>query len=75
MSEFNDERPAALSLLVSHNRTQFREFAFASMEDERERFVEAPPCRNRSSRGVITGVLLGAGLWTVILASTGVIKL
>jgi len=46
-----------------------------TVADERDQFVEAPPARNRASRGVITGVLLGAGLWTLILASLGVIKL
>jgi fatty acid desaturase len=40
-----------------------------------EEFVEAPPCRNRSGRGALTGVLLGAGMWVAILAATGVIKL
>jgi hypothetical protein len=43
--------------------------------DDHADLVEAPECRNRSGRGALTGVLLGAGLWTVILAATGVIKL
>jgi len=42
---------------------------------DREEFVEAPECRNRSGRGALVGVLLGAGLWVGILALTGVIKL
>jgi hypothetical protein len=38
-------------------------------------FVQAPECRRRSGRGAITGVLIGAGLWAMILTATGVIKL
>ena len=43
--------------------------------DDRAQFVEAPACRNRSGRGALTGVLVGAGLWAVILTATGLIKL
>jgi hypothetical protein len=43
--------------------------------DDRAEFVEAPGTRNRSARGAITGVLLGAGLWGAILVLTGVIKI
>jgi hypothetical protein len=43
--------------------------------DEREQFVESPEHRRHSGRGALTGVLLGAGLWAVILTATGVIKL
>ena len=43
--------------------------------DDRIEFVEAPECRNRSGKGALTGVLLGAGMWAVILTATGVIKL
>jgi hypothetical protein len=43
--------------------------------DDHAEFVEVPECRNRSGRGALTGVLLGAGMWAVILAATGVIKL
>jgi len=46
-----------------------------SFRNGREQFVEAPVCRNRSGRGVLTGLLLGAGMWAVILQLTGVIKL
>ena len=31
--------------------------------------------RNRSARGAITGMILGAGLWGAILVMAGVIKL
>ena len=41
----------------------------------REEFVEDVPRRNRGARGAITGILLGAGLWTGILAAFGVIRL
>ncbi len=40
-----------------------------------DQFVEEPAVRNRASRGVITGVLVGAGLWGAILVLVGVIKL
>jgi len=45
------------------------------VRDDRAEFVEAPECRSRSGRGALTGVLIGAGLWAVILTATGVIKL
>lgn len=51
------------------------EFAPHSLNDDRAEFVELPACRNRGSRGLITGVLLGAGFWGAILALTGAIKL
>ena len=78
MTDFTEERPVALSTLVSHNRPEiqeFSEFTVSSLDAEREQFVEPPACRNRSGKGAITGVLLGAGLWTVILVSLRVIKL
>jgi len=75
MSECTKERPATLSTLVSHNTRELEEFEISTFPDEREQFVEAPACRNRAGRGVLTGVLLGAGIWTVILASLGVIRL
>ena len=43
--------------------------------DDREEFVETPDRRNRSGRGALTGVILGAGIWAAILTATGVIKL
>jgi hypothetical protein len=42
---------------------------------DREELVETPECRNRSGRGVLAGLLLGAGMWAAILACTGIIKL
>jgi len=49
--------------------------AHPSLADDRQEFVETPRRRNRASRGVLTGVLLGIVLWLAILALTGVIKL
>jgi hypothetical protein len=43
--------------------------------DDRVELVDVPENRNRSSRGAITGVLLGTGLWGVILVLAGVVKL
>jgi hypothetical protein len=60
---------------VSRTLISTEEFAPGELNDDRARFVEPPGCRNRGSRGAITGVLLGAGLWGVILALAGVIKL
>ena len=45
-----------------------------SLADARAEFVDPPAHRNHAARGAITGVLLGAGLWTAILALVGVIK-
>lgn len=44
-------------------------------DEDRQEFVEATVARNRASRGAFAGVLLGAGLWAVILIVAGVIKL
>jgi len=46
-----------------------------SLSEDRQEFVEAPAGRNRASRGLMLGVALGAGVWVVILAAAGVIKL
>lgn len=46
-----------------------------SLDDQRAEFVEAPDSRKRGARGALTGILLGAGLWGVILVLAGVIKL
>jgi len=56
-------------------RTTYAEQYDASVGDDHAEFVEAPACRKRSGRGALTGVLLGAGMWAVILTATGVIKL
>lgn len=46
-----------------------------SLDEHREDFVEAPASRNRAARGVVTGILVGAGLWGAILVLIGFIKL
>ncbi|HLK69022.1 MAG TPA: hypothetical protein VKU19_36570 [Bryobacteraceae bacterium] len=61
--------------LVSHRSTQGREIGTTPAMEERAEFVETPQTRNRSTRGLITGVVLGTGLWGVILVAVGVIKL
>lgn len=60
---------------VSRTPVFAEEFTPRELRDDRAEFVESPACRNRGTRGAITGVLLGAGLWAAILALTGVIKL
>lgn len=60
---------------VSRAPIPTEEFAAGGLSDDRARFVESPGCRNRGSRGALTGVLLGVGLWGVILTLAGVIKL
>jgi hypothetical protein len=62
-----------LSMPGSSTRTQQPELS--SHNWDREEFVETPERRNRSGRGVLAGLLLGAGMWAAILAFTGVIKL
>jgi hypothetical protein len=44
-----------------------------ALEDNSTEFVEERP--TFAARGAITGVLLGAGLWGMILVVAGVIKL
>jgi hypothetical protein len=51
------------------------EYSVRAPREDREEFVEAPECRQRSARGAITGIVLGAGLWGAILLGCGVIKL
>lgn len=55
--------------------TCIEEVGVQSLADARAEFVDPPANRNLAARGAITGMLLGAGLWTVILALVGVIKL
>lgn len=44
-------------------------------EADRQDLVETPSRRNGASRGVITGIVLGAGLWAAILWAARMIKL
>jgi hypothetical protein len=60
---------------VRHGSTRTREYSARPISDDRAEFVEAPESRTRGVRGLVTGVLLGAGLWGGILVSFGVIKL
>jgi hypothetical protein len=46
-----------------------------SLDQERIELQETPVPSKRAARGMITGVLLGAGLWGAILVLVGVIKL
>jgi len=66
---------ATSPLSVPVSSTQAQEYEVRSLNEDLDAFVEAPACRNRSGKGALTGVLLGAGMWAVILAATGVIKL
>jgi hypothetical protein len=60
---------------VSCTHVYTKEYVPHSLGDDRAGFAEPPEYRNRSARGAITGVLLGAGLWGAILVLAGVIKL
>lgn len=42
---------------------------------DRAEFVEEPMRRRSGARGLVLGVVLGAGIWGAILAFAGVIKL
>ena len=64
---------SALSVPVTSTQTQ--EYEVGLLNEDLEAFVEEPVRRNRSGKGALTGVLLGAGMWAVILTATGVIKL
>jgi hypothetical protein len=58
---------ALSTLSVLRNSVEFCENDENSFREYRTEFVESPACRNRAARGAATGVLLGAGLWAVIL--------
>ena len=62
-------------LPVSSGSTHIRESELPLPIEDREQFVEVPGRRNRSGRGVLMGVLLGAGMWAAILHLTGIVKL
>ena len=47
----------------------------AEAQPRRVEVVEVLERRNRSERGLLIGVLMGAGVWAAILAVTNVIKL
>jgi hypothetical protein len=60
---------------VTYASTCTRENDARSYGDDRAEFVEAPESRTRGVRGLVAGMLLGAGIWGGILVSFGVIKL
>ena len=62
-------------LSVPSGSTRVEEDELPLFIDDREQFVEAPGSRNRGGRGVLAGVLLGAGMWAAILSLTGIVKL
>ena len=66
---------ASPTVSMPNRSTSIKQYDVPLSSDDREVFFEAPECRNRAGRGVVTGVLVGAGLWGAILALTGVIKL
>ncbi len=45
------------------------------LEDVREQLIDQPSIDHRAARGAVTGMVLGAFLWGVILVLAGVIKL
>ena len=47
----------------------------SSVEDHTRDLVVIPERHNRSARGAVTGMVLGAGLWGAILVLVGVIKI
>jgi hypothetical protein len=55
--------------------TGTNEYAALLRDTDRAESAETANSGNRAARGAITGILLGASLWVVILALVGVIKL
>ena len=55
--------------------TPIGDYGTRALSDDQVELVEAPENGNRAARGLVTGVLVGAGLWAAILVLTGVIKL
>ncbi len=47
----------------------------AKARSRREEFLEVPERGNCPGRGLLIGVLLGAGMWAAIVAATSLIKL
>jgi hypothetical protein len=56
-------------------RTGTMEYASRLLSNDRAEVAEEPQSPNHAARGAVTGILLGASLWAVILALFGVIKL
>jgi hypothetical protein len=51
------------------------EYAGRPLGNDHGELAEARQSPNRAARGAVTGILLGASLWAVILFFAGVIKL
>lgn len=66
---------ASPTVSIAHRGACTEEYDAPLFNDDLAEFVEVREHRNNSGRGALTGVLLGAGLWAVILTATGVIKL
>jgi hypothetical protein len=66
---------ATSTLSVPTSSTQAQEYETQLLDEDLEAFVDDRTCQTRFGRGALTGVLLGAGMWAVILTATGVIKL
>lgn len=45
------------------------------VSDEHEEFIEASDEQSHAVRGLVLAMALGAGIWAVILYSTGILKL
>lgn len=60
-------------MTVLPRRISIKEYA-PPTHDNRAEFMAAPRIRNRAARGVVIGVLLGAGLWGGILVLVGLIN-
>jgi hypothetical protein len=63
------------AIAASSSSTGTNDYAARLRGNDRAEPVETPGTDNRAARGAITGILLGASLWVVILALFGVIKL
>jgi hypothetical protein len=59
----------------TNERTGTQEYTVRVLGNDCAELTEAPQGTNRAARGAVTGILLGASLWAVILALFGVIKL
>jgi hypothetical protein len=65
----------SFAISASSESTGTKEYAARVLADDRAELAELPESRNHAGRGAITGILLGASLWAVILALVGVIKI
>lgn len=67
---------SSLAISERSESTGTKEYAVRVLRDDRAELAEMPESHNNhAARGAITGILLGASLWAVILALVGVIKI